>query len=204
MTRLEHFARMIYYQLKQFVPTFSDLLGIQLLKNKLVVTDVRQYTCVERFQKSSQRFDSTCIRTCVQETKTRISMREFFTLFSPPCNQLLVIVNKGPTVPFSRDKYDISFQWTQELLQGMESVNLNTKKSERSDYERSDVCALSAASVVMEHVIAFQIAASFMDKFGGDSMLELHANYKAYNQLLQQLPSDKLAAGGNDADQSEA
>jgi chorismate synthase len=90
------------------------------------------------------------------------------------------------------------------LLQGMESVNLNTKKSERSDYERSDVCALSAASVVMEHVIAFQVAASFMDKFGGDSMLELHANYKAYNQLLQQLPFDKLAAGGNDADQSEA
>jgi chorismate synthase len=59
------------------------------------------------------------------------------------------------------------------LLQGMPSVNLKTGKPERSDYERSDVCAVSAASVVMEHVVAFEIAAAMMDTYGGDTMVEL-------------------------------
>ena len=39
------------------------------------------------------------------------------------------------------------------LLQGMDSVNLQTGEAERSDYERSDVCALPAASVVMEMLL---------------------------------------------------
>ena len=39
------------------------------------------------------------------------------------------------------------------LLQGMDSVNLQTGKPERSDYERSDVCALPAASVVMDVIV---------------------------------------------------
>ncbi|MDG1837322.1 MAG: chorismate synthase [Phycisphaerales bacterium] len=59
------------------------------------------------------------------------------------------------------------------LLQGMPSVNLKTGESERSDYERSDVCAVSAASVVMEHVVAFEIAAAMMNTYGGDTMDEL-------------------------------
>ena len=59
------------------------------------------------------------------------------------------------------------------LLQGMPSVNLKTGEPERSDYERSDVCAVSAASVVMEHVVAFEIAAAMMNTYGGDTMGEL-------------------------------
>ena len=59
------------------------------------------------------------------------------------------------------------------LLQGMPSVNLKTGEPERSDYERSDVCAVSAASVVMEHVVAFEIAAAMMKTYGGDTMDEL-------------------------------
>lgn len=59
------------------------------------------------------------------------------------------------------------------LLRGMPSVNLKTGKPERSDYERSDVCAVSAASVVMEHVVAFEIAAALMDSIGGDTMDQL-------------------------------
>ena len=66
------------------------------------------------------------------------------------------------------------------LLQGMPSVDLRTKQSEHSDYERSDVCAVSAASVVMENMVAFEIAAMFLDKFGGDTMKELQAAWKFY------------------------
>lgn len=76
------------------------------------------------------------------------------------------------------------------LLRGMPSVNLNTKEAERSDYERSDVCAVSAASVVMEHAVAFELASAFLDKFGGDSVTELSANFERFLELARSLPLD--------------
>ena len=56
------------------------------------------------------------------------------------------------------------------LLRGLPSVNLQTREAEHSDYERSDVCAVSAASVVMEHVVGFEIASALMDTIGGDTL----------------------------------
>ena len=76
------------------------------------------------------------------------------------------------------------------LLQGMPSVDLNTKQPEHSAYERSDVCALPAASVVMENVVAFEIARSFREKFGGDSMHEVRGNFDHYMTKSRQLPLD--------------
>ncbi|MDG2199916.1 MAG: chorismate synthase [Phycisphaerales bacterium] len=73
------------------------------------------------------------------------------------------------------------------LLQGMPSVNLQTKEAERSDYERSDVCALSAASVVMENVVGFEVARAFLEKFGGDTMAEVEASYRSYLELAREL-----------------
>src|SRR5262249_37138650 len=52
------------------------------------------------------------------------------------------------------------------LLKGLDSVNLETLAAERSDYERSDICSVPAASVVAENVVAFEIARSFAEKFG--------------------------------------
>ena len=74
------------------------------------------------------------------------------------------------------------------LLRGLPSVDLNTKQPEESQYERSDVSAISAASVVMENVVAFEIARAFRDKFSGDSMTEVRAQYGAYLDLARQLP----------------
>lgn len=61
------------------------------------------------------------------------------------------------------------------LLQGMDSVNLQTLAAERSDYERSDVCAVPAASVVAENVVAFEVARAWLEKFGGDTLAEVRA-----------------------------
>ena len=61
------------------------------------------------------------------------------------------------------------------LLRGLPSVNLQTNQPEHSDYERSDVCAVSAASVVMQHAVTFEIAAAVLEKFGGDTMDELRS-----------------------------
>jgi chorismate synthase len=74
------------------------------------------------------------------------------------------------------------------LLQGLPSVDLNTKAPEKSQYERSDVCAVSAASVVMENVVAFEIARALLAKFGGDSMTELETNYTNFMALARKLP----------------
>lgn len=76
------------------------------------------------------------------------------------------------------------------LLQGLPSIDLNTKQAEDSQYERSDICAVSAASVVMENVVAFEVAAAFLDKFGGDSVTETRGNYDAFLDVARTLPLD--------------
>jgi len=76
------------------------------------------------------------------------------------------------------------------LLRGLPSVNLITKEAEQSQYERSDVCAVSAASVVMENVVAFEIARVALEKFGGDTMLEIEEAHKRYIEIARSLPLD--------------
>jgi chorismate synthase len=44
------------------------------------------------------------------------------------------------------------------LAKPLESINLATKESEAAAYERSDICAVSAASVIVENVVAFEVA----------------------------------------------
>jgi chorismate synthase len=66
------------------------------------------------------------------------------------------------------------------LLKGLDSINLVTKAPERSDYERSDVCAVPAASVIAENVVAFEIARAFLEKFAGDTLTEVRAAYDFY------------------------
>ncbi len=76
------------------------------------------------------------------------------------------------------------------LLQGLPSVDLHTKQPEHSAYERSDICAVSAASVVMENAVAFEVARALLDKFGGDTMLELRANHQQFMAFARGLPID--------------
>ena len=81
-------------------------------------------------------------------------------------------------------------------------MDLNTKQAEQSQYERSDVCAVSAAGVVMEQVVAFEIARAAREKFGGDSLLEMRQNYDAYMDKARMLPLEppieRLADEGGD------
>ncbi len=74
------------------------------------------------------------------------------------------------------------------LLRGMPSVDLVTRQPQQSQYERSDISALAAASVVMEHAVAFEVARVFLAKFGGDSMAEVRAHFEASMRLMRALP----------------
>lgn len=66
------------------------------------------------------------------------------------------------------------------LAQPLTSVNMKTKEPEKADFERSDVCAVPAGSVIGESLAAYVIAGAFLEKFGGDSMSEVERNYKGY------------------------
>jgi len=75
------------------------------------------------------------------------------------------------------------------LAKPLESVNLATKRPEEASYERSDVCAIAAASCIVENVVAFEIARAVVEKFGGDSLAEIQARI----QLFHQMASDRFA-----------
>jgi chorismate synthase len=66
------------------------------------------------------------------------------------------------------------------LKSPLASVDINTKKKFKAAYERSDACAVPAASVIGEAVAATVIADTFLEKFGGDSITEIKRNYKGY------------------------
>jgi chorismate synthase len=72
------------------------------------------------------------------------------------------------------------------LRKPLESINLTTKTPEAASYERSDVCAVPAASVIVENVVAFEVAAALVDKFGGDSLSEMKARYELFLKMARE------------------
>jgi chorismate synthase len=66
------------------------------------------------------------------------------------------------------------------LRRELRSVNMKTKREEKADFERSDVCAVPAGSVIGEAIVAFEIADAACEKFGGDSLTEMKRNHKGY------------------------
>ncbi|HBU05961.1 MAG TPA: chorismate synthase [Nitrospiraceae bacterium] len=70
------------------------------------------------------------------------------------------------------------------LRKPLHSVDINTKKPVKAAYERSDICAVPAAGVVGEAMTALVIAGAFLEKFGGDSMVEVKRNYNSYLNYL--------------------
>jgi chorismate synthase len=62
---------------------------------------------------------------------------------------------------------------------------MEDKQPHRANYERSDVCAISAAAIIVEHVVAFEIAAALVDKFGGDSVVEMKARYDLFHEMAR-------------------
>jgi chorismate synthase len=72
------------------------------------------------------------------------------------------------------------------LRKPLESINLQTKEPEAASYERSDVCAVPAASVIVENVVAFEVACALVDKFGGDSLPEMKARYELFLKMARE------------------
>jgi len=72
------------------------------------------------------------------------------------------------------------------LRKPLASINLDTKQPEEASYERSDICAVPAAGVILENVVAFEVATALIDKFGGDSLAEMKARWELFHEMARQ------------------
>jgi chorismate synthase len=71
------------------------------------------------------------------------------------------------------------------LYKPLRSVDMVTKKPYKASVERSDTCAVPAAGVVAEAVVAFEIASAMIEKFGGDNIDEMKRNFLGYERHLK-------------------
>jgi chorismate synthase len=71
------------------------------------------------------------------------------------------------------------------LRRPLASVSFETREVTKASYERSDVCVVPAAGVAAEAMVALTVARSLLEKFGGDSLTELHRNYSGYCQQIK-------------------
>lgn len=70
------------------------------------------------------------------------------------------------------------------LRNPLDSIDIKKNIPKKAAVERSDICALPAASVVGENAVAFVLAQAMLEKFGGDSINETLRNYQAYMKNL--------------------
>jgi chorismate synthase len=70
------------------------------------------------------------------------------------------------------------------LAHPLPSADLATGEEVLAQYERSDVCVVPAAGVVAEAMVAIVLADAWLEKFGGDALGEIRANYESYLQRL--------------------
>ena len=71
------------------------------------------------------------------------------------------------------------------LQKPLDSIEMETKQPSRASYERSDICAVPAASVILEAVVALEIATAMIDKFGGDSVTEMIQRWKTFQEMAR-------------------
>ena len=71
------------------------------------------------------------------------------------------------------------------LRKPLRSVDVATKEAVEAVVERSDVCAVPAAGVVGEAMMALVLAEAFLEKFAGDSVEEIRRNYQGYLDYLK-------------------
>jgi chorismate synthase len=78
----------------------------------------------------------------------------------------------------------VAFKPLSTLMKPLHSVDFKSKEEAPGAIERSDVCAIPAAAVIAESVVAFVVADAFLEKFGGDSLVEIRRNYEGYLEQI--------------------
>jgi chorismate synthase len=71
------------------------------------------------------------------------------------------------------------------LMKPLASVDLATGEAAVAHAERSDVCAVPAAAVVLESVIAFELARVVREQFGAQSMEDVRTAWNSYCERVR-------------------
>lgn len=71
------------------------------------------------------------------------------------------------------------------LMKPLRTVDMNTKNVEYAKVERSDVCAVPSASLVLEAIVSHVLANEMTIKYGGNSIEEMKENYLEYEKYLK-------------------
>lgn len=66
------------------------------------------------------------------------------------------------------------------LIKPLDSVDIKSKTNTQAHFERSDICVVPAAGVVLEAMLAYVLADAALEKFGGDNILDIVDNYNRY------------------------
>jgi len=79
----------------------------------------------------------------------------------------------------------VAFKPLSTLMRPLRSADIKTKAEAAGAIERSDVCAIPAAAVIAENAVAFELANAFLEKFAGDSLVEITRNYRGYLEQVR-------------------
>src|SRR6478736_5150852 len=71
------------------------------------------------------------------------------------------------------------------LRRPLQSVDFTSREPVKAAYERSDVCVVPAAGVAAEAMVALTLARCALEKFGGDSMIEVSRNFNSYLEQVR-------------------
>jgi chorismate synthase len=74
------------------------------------------------------------------------------------------------------------------LRQPLPSVDIATGEPVDAVVQRSDVCAVPAAAIVGEAMLALVLADACLEKFGGDSLTETRRNWQGYLEQIRAFP----------------
>src|SRR5712672_106685 len=72
------------------------------------------------------------------------------------------------------------------LRRALRTADMVTKEPVQAAYERSDWCVVPAAGVIGEAMVALVLADAFLQKFGGDSLLEMKRNFDNYARQIDE------------------
>lgn len=75
----------------------------------------------------------------------------------------------------------------------LKTVDVSTGEEAKAHHQRSDVCAVPAAGVVAEAMVALTIANAVLEKFGGDSITETRRNMLSYLESIPETLRSKIA-----------
>ncbi len=87
------------------------------------------------------------------------------------------------------------------MRKGLDSLSFPEFEPARAHYERSDVCAIAAASVVMKAMVNFVLADALLEKFASDSIRDLKESLETYTLRVQNFAS---SSNGDQADTAKS